>query len=117
MGFRIEYTGAIVGNNKRYAFRGKKVNSVEYQNFKHVVGWNCKAQNKGVAMILGKAAVCISYNSGHDIDGILKGILDAVQNIAYKNDAQIKKLTVEKNSDIPKGFIMWVSELPNEPST
>lgn len=111
MAFRIEYTGKIIGNNQRYAYRTKKINSKEYIDFKNYIGWICKDQNKNEKLIENKVEFSLFYNSNLDIDNMLKGIFDSLEGIVYNNDRQIKRLRIEESKQIEKGFLAYVKAL------
>lgn len=95
----IEYNGNLVGNNKRYAYRGKKILSEEYKAFKDSLGWLFKA-NKPILDDTNLFSVIIEYNSRHDIDALLKAILDSAEGIVYSNDKQVDNLYVRKNKEL-----------------
>jgi len=96
---QIIYNDELCGTNKRYAYRGSKVLSDEYRTFKDSLGWLFKAQTTEVD--LKNTFSCkIEYNSRHDIDALLKAILDSAEGIVYKNDRQVTELSVSKNKDL-----------------
>ena len=114
MVFKLTYEGKIIGNNQRYAYRSKKINTQVYENFKTEIGWLCKQQNKNKPMLDGKVEIMLLYNSGLDIDNLMKGILDGLQGIVYKNDSQIKRARIEECKQIEKGFFMVISPLSKD---
>jgi len=114
MVFKLTYEGKIIGNNQRYAYRSKKINTQVYENFKTEIGWLCKQQNKNKPMLEGKVEIMLLYNSGLDIDNLMKGILDGLQGIVYKNDSQIKRARIEECKQIEKGFFMVISPLSKD---
>ena len=114
MVFKLTYEGKIIGNNQRYAYRSKKINTQVYENFKTEIGWLCKQQNKNKPMLDGKVEIMLLYNSGLDIDNLMKGILDGIQGIVYKNDSQIKRARIEECKQIEKGFFMVISPLSKD---
>lgn len=112
MSFKIEYKGIIVGNNQRYAYKSKKINSEKYNSFKKEIYYLCKDQNKNNKILKDKVEILILYNSTLDIDNIFKGIFDAIEGLVYNNDRQIKKLRVDHCRQIEKGFVLYANELP-----
>lgn len=46
-----------------------------------------------------------------DTDNIAKSILDSLNGIAYKDDKQVVKLTVEKRYDEIPSVSVWISEV------
>ena len=95
----IKYDGILCGTNRRYAYRGSKILSQEYKDFKVDLGWLFKAQTTEVDP-KGRFSCEIEYNSRHDVDALLKAILDSAEGIVYKNDRQVDTLTVSKNKDL-----------------
>lgn len=46
-----------------------------------------------------------------DTDNIAKSILDSLNGIAYKDDKQVTRLTVEKRYDEQPSVSVWISEV------
>ena len=114
MVFKLTYEGLIKGTNQKSKGVSQKVNAEEYENFKTYIGWLCKKQNRNKPMLEGKVEIMLLYNSGLDIDNLMKGILDGLQGIVYKNDSQIKRARIEECKQIEKGFFMVISPLSKD---
>ena len=93
----IEYNGDICPVNQKYCSRNF-VLSARYRNFKTNLGWVAK-QNYSGKLLTGDLAVKIQfwYPKTMDIDAPIKPIFDALNNVVWEDDKQIKKLSVEKN--------------------
>ena len=114
MVFKLTYEGLIKGTNQKSKGVSQKVNAEEYENFKTYIGWLCKKQNRNEPIIEGKVEIMLLYNSGLDIDNLMKGILDGLQGIVYKNDSQIKRARIEECKQIAKGFFMVIAPLSKD---
>lgn len=100
----------FVGVNKKYYIsRGKLILSNEYRDFKKHLMYLCvgrKVFGKNIIRVL----IEVSHKMRHDIDAIIKPVLDAMQDArVYDNDKQIAQLIVKKVNDLDKGDLrVWV---------
>ena len=86
-----------IGNRHMY----KDPKMVAWQE---MVGWEYKRHYKSLQWLIEPLYVGITMflKRDRDIDSSLKGVLDALQGIAYANDKQIIHLNVRKEVDVDK---------------
>lgn len=105
----VRYDGKLVGNNRRYKYRGQRMLSPEYKKFKEDLGWLFKAEHPTVND-KDNFVVRIWFNSKHDVDALPKCILDSAEGIVYANDRQVKKLEIEKTELIKHKLIVEIQK-------
>jgi Holliday junction resolvase RusA-like endonuclease len=84
------------------------------------VGWSWK-DKYGLDPMQGDLSVTLSFHEGkhqqpQDLDNLIKLVLDALNEIAWHDDRQIKALTamVERNSTEPRTWIQVRQMMPHE---
>lgn len=98
MNFKFEVPGRPVPA-VRMTQRSKWTNqSLRYLAYKESFGWTAKSQN--VPYFEGNVEVsAIAYLCGHqlsDVDNLAKSFLDSLNKIAWRDDSQVQKLTIER---------------------
>lgn len=108
----IKYNGKLPRTNQRY-YKNFSLTK-QYREAKETLQWAAKIDGKG--KVFDCDVFCsIWLNSKTykgDIDGCLKGILDAMNGIIYKDDKQIKNLSISKMK-IDYDLIIVVGEYDN----
>lgn len=118
MKVRLEYCGNLVSINKRYIISRRTrslILSKEYREFLKKLHETFKMQAKLCDIILdckSKFRVEIEINEKHrnDIDSIVKPLLDSLEGVIYKNDRQVKSLSIEKKC-IDKDVLVYFYRL------
>ena len=99
--------------------------SDEAKAYKQAVGWTAKkaglrapiAGYVELAIVLHPQRPAKMKNPDEvrcmDLDNCLKVLLDALQGIAYDNDAQVRKLSAERGAPMPHAaLVVIISEIP-----
>lgn len=85
--------------------------SEEYSNSWNLISKDFRKQYKG-NLILGNVNVDIIHTyQRYDVDALSKSVLDVLQDIVYRNDRQVKRYSVSKESSIQEILIVKVSIL------
>lgn len=100
--YHIVITGRPCSENRRLATRSFRL-SKEYRSWKEEVAWSAMAA--GVQeMLVGPVMVRVEYYHKHqdlfqDATSVLKGTLDSLNGIAWKDDRQIVRCCVIRERD------------------
>lgn len=85
-----------VSLNDRYAYRGSKRLSGDYQSFKDEVGYRTNHHRPVAGPIAVSVSLVHRHSNRMDVDNYCKALLDALEGRLYENDRQIVRLTVQK---------------------
>ena len=95
-------------------------NQPGYKHFIEELAWAFKASNTGHKPMLGDITLYMDLETNHDIDAVIKQLLDALQMAGvFKNDNQVTKMIIGKKSkekkDMDKIGITVIEECGNKP--
>ena len=97
------YTKPIPVNQKYFVVHGRMILSSKYRDTKEAMEWEIKSAIKGKKPYTECVSLLIHFyygdNRKRDIDAYLKILLDAMSEIVYEDDVQIKEMHVFKLVD------------------
>ncbi len=106
-------------------FSGRTYTPKSTQSFESLI--SSEARKKFIAPIEGPVTVKIVFNfikaksnksDMHiirpDLDNLVKGVLDGLNEIAFKDDCQVNRLSCEKNYSTKESVEIFISATPKE---
>jgi hypothetical protein len=97
----IEWQRKLYGKNQKTGLRKKRIyNKNDYKKLQHDIGllliYERQLIKEWDGLTDGDVTIYLDIKSNHDIDSLIEVVLNAGENVIYKNDKQVNRLHVSK---------------------